>query len=106
MDLGMTLTGWYYIYPEGKPLRVMCDMETDGGGWIVSSKMVLCNTKQDVRLCSRYEQIFVQVFQRRSDGSVDFDRNWESYKEGFGNQWSEFWLGNENIHGLTSKGEL
>ncbi|KAM3912073.1 ficolin-1-B-like [Leptodactylus fuscus] len=79
-DLGVTLTGWYYIYPGGKPLRVMCDMETDGGGWI--------------------------VFQRRWDGSVDFLRDWNTYKQGFGNQWSEFWLGNENIHLLTSTGNL
>ncbi|XP_075691095.1 uncharacterized protein LOC142659159 isoform X2 [Rhinoderma darwinii] len=74
--LGLTLTGWYYIYPNGNPMRVLCDMETDGGGWI--------------------------VFQRRWDGSVDFCRNWDSFKRGFGNQWSEFWLGNENIHLLTS----
>nr|DBA14282.1 TPA: hypothetical protein GDO54_005276 [Pyxicephalus adspersus] len=80
MDLGLTLTGWYYIYPDGSPLRVMCDMETDGGGWI--------------------------VFQRRWDGSVDFFRDWESYKNGFGNQWSEFWLGNEHIHTLTAKGNF
>ncbi|XP_066435851.1 ficolin-1-B-like isoform X2 [Eleutherodactylus coqui] len=79
-DLGLTLTGWYYIYPDGNPMRVMCDMETDGGGWI--------------------------VFQRRSDGSVDFNQNWDSFKRGFGNQWSEFWLGNENIHLLTSTGNF
>ncbi|KAM4012029.1 ficolin-1-A-like [Anomaloglossus baeobatrachus] len=77
-DLGLTLTGWYHIYPDGSPMRVMCDMETDGGGWI--------------------------VFQRRSDGSVYFNKNWDSYKKGFGNQWSEFWLGNDNIHLLTSAG--
>ncbi|KAG8534931.1 hypothetical protein GDO81_029894, partial [Engystomops pustulosus] len=79
-DQGLTLTGWYYIYPDGNPMRVMCDMETDGGGWI--------------------------VFQRRWDGSVDFLQNWDTYKRGFGNQWSEFWLGNENIHLLTSTGSF
>ncbi|XP_075041742.1 ficolin-2-like [Mixophyes fleayi] len=79
-DRGATLTGWYYIFPDGNPLRVLCDMETDGGGWI--------------------------VFQRRSDGSVNFNRNWNSYKTGFGNQWSEFWLGNDNIHRLTSNGNF
>ncbi|KAG8431032.1 hypothetical protein GDO86_019536 [Hymenochirus boettgeri] len=53
-------------------------MDTDGGGWI--------------------------VFQRRVDGSVDFFRDWNIYKKGFGSQLSEFWLGNDNIHRLTSSG--
>lgn len=45
-----------------------------------------------------------QVFQRRSDGSVDFYRDWESYRRGFGSLLGEFWLGNENLHALTSQG--
>ncbi|XP_024213065.1 ficolin-3 isoform X5 [Pan troglodytes] len=45
-----------------------------------------------------------QVFQRRQDGSVDFFRSWSSYRAGFGNQESEFWLGNENLHQLTLQG--
>ncbi|XP_054855285.1 veficolin-1-like isoform X1 [Eublepharis macularius] len=79
LDRGETLSGWYTIFPiTGKRLSVFCDMETDGGGWL--------------------------VFQRRQDGSVDFYRDWESYKRGFGNRDSEFWLGNDNIHLLTSSG--
>ncbi|XP_060626248.2 veficolin-1-like [Anolis sagrei] len=79
LERGETLSGWYTIYPAiGKAMSVFCDMETDGGGWL--------------------------VFQRRQDGSVDFYRDWQSYKNGFGNQASEFWLGNDKIHLLTNSG--
>ncbi|XP_061459806.1 ficolin-1-like isoform X1 [Rhineura floridana] len=77
---GVLLSGWYTIYHRDcVPLTVLCDMDTDGGGWI--------------------------VFQRRVDGSVDFYRDWDSYKRGFGSQLTEFWLGNDNINLLTSLGE-
>lgn len=76
---GYFLTGWYTIYlPDCRPLTVLCDMDTDGGGWT--------------------------VFQRRIDGTVDFFRDWTSYKQGFGSQFGEFWLGNDNIHALTTQG--
>ncbi|XP_041089993.1 ficolin-1-B-like [Polyodon spathula] len=74
-----TLSGWYTVYTASKkPINVFCDMHSDGGGWL--------------------------VFQRRMDGSVDFFRDWNSYKRGFGNKQTEFWLGNENIHLLTATG--
>ncbi|KAM5146428.1 ficolin-2-like [Mantella aurantiaca] len=77
---GEVLSGWYTIYPDGiQPMKVLCDMDTDAGGWI--------------------------VFQRRWDGSVDFFRNWEDYKKGFGSRLNEFWLGNDNLHKITSTGK-
>ncbi|KAK7106248.1 microfibril-associated glycoprotein 4-like [Littorina saxatilis] len=42
------------------------------------------------------------VVQRRQDGSVDFERGWEDYKNGFGKPTGELWLGLETMHRLTS----
>ncbi|XP_052085174.1 uncharacterized protein LOC127722326 [Mytilus californianus] len=44
------------------------------------------------------------VFQRRTDGSVNFYRNWTEYEEGFGDLRNEFWLGNKLIRQLTLSG--
>ncbi|VDI43447.1 Hypothetical predicted protein, partial [Mytilus galloprovincialis] len=70
-------SGIYKIYPENVPngVSVYCDMDKDGGGWI--------------------------VIQNRFNGSVDFYRNWNEYKEGFGDLNTEFWLGNSYIHLIT-----
>ncbi|GBO46576.1 Techylectin-5B, partial [Araneus ventricosus] len=67
-------------FPAGKPLQVYCDMETDKGGWT--------------------------VIQRRGKFPVqqDFYKDWEGYKNGFGNLTEEFWVGNENIYALCLKG--
>ncbi|XP_068104938.1 ficolin-1-like [Hyperolius riggenbachi] len=79
MDKGAVISDWYTIYPKGeKPMKVLCDMHTDGGGWI--------------------------VIHRRWDNSVEFTRNWRAYKTGFGSH-QEFWLGNEKIHNLTNTGK-
>ncbi|XP_071837497.1 fibrinogen-like protein A isoform X5 [Apostichopus japonicus] len=80
-NAGCNNTSIYTIRPtnwNGPPFEVFCNM-TDGGGWI--------------------------VFQRRVDGSVDFYRNWDSYKEGFGELDHEFWLGNGKLYHLTNQGE-
>ncbi|XP_071794462.1 microfibril-associated glycoprotein 4-like [Asterias amurensis] len=77
LESGYERSSEYTIFPNGfqKGLKVYCDMENDGGGWI--------------------------VIQRRQDGTVDFYRDWETYKAGFGNLSNEFWIGNENLRKLS-----
>ena len=65
--------------------NVYCDTVTAGGGWL--------------------------VIQRRIDGSVDFNRYWSEYEEGFGDlpvdnkdTTGEFWIGLRSLHCLTSQG--
>ena len=74
---GEPTDGVYTIKPDELPaFDVFCDQTTDGGGWT--------------------------VFQKRLNGSVDFYRYWNDYKCGFGDLNSEFWLGLDKIHRLTS----
>eukprot|EP00118_Oscarella_pearsei_P014606 m.126027 g.126027 ORF g.126027 m.126027 type:complete len:237 (+) comp37888_c1_seq18:61-771(+) len=74
---GVTTSGVYTVdCKDGQgPFKVYCDMVTDGGGWA--------------------------VFQRRKDGSVNFFRLWNDYKNGFGDLNGEFWLGLDKIHRLA-----
>uniref|UniRef100_A0A480ZW26 Fibrinogen-like protein 1 n=1 Tax=Sus scrofa TaxID=9823 RepID=A0A480ZW26_PIG len=80
---GFKQSGFYKIKPLQSPAEfsVYCDM-SDGGGWT--------------------------VIQRRSDGSENFNRNWNDYENGFGNfvqKNGEYWLGNRNLHVLTTQGD-
>ena len=56
-----------------------CDGVTDGGGWL--------------------------VVQRRQDGSIDFNRGWVEYEEGFGSLTGELWYGLRPLHCLTNQGQ-
>ncbi|XP_030063010.1 tenascin isoform X4 [Microcaecilia unicolor] len=79
---GETASGVYTIYLDGNksdPLDVYCDMNVDGGGWI--------------------------VFLRRVDGKENFYRNWRSYIASFGELKGEFWIGLENLHKITNHGQ-
>ena len=44
------------------------------------------------------------VVQRRQDGTVDFNRTWPEYEDGFGKLTGEFWYGLRALHCLTGQG--
>ncbi|XP_072182271.1 techylectin-5A-like [Diadema setosum] len=54
-----------------QPIQVYCDMNTDGGGWM--------------------------VLQRRSNDNTDFDLPWDVYAYGFGDLGGNHWLGLERV---------
>ena len=59
--------------------KAYCDTTSEGGGWI--------------------------VVQRRKDGSIDFNRGWVDYEDGFGSLAGEFWYGLRPLHCLTNQGQ-
>ncbi|XP_035788010.1 ficolin-1-like [Anopheles albimanus] len=78
-EVPATTSGIYRIdpnYPFQEPMTVYCEQTYEGGGWT--------------------------VIQRRMDGSVNFMRDWQEYKRGFGTLRGEFWLGLDQIHRLTN----
>ncbi|KAK5613441.1 hypothetical protein CRENBAI_021630 [Crenichthys baileyi] len=83
---GATTSGLYYVKPTKAQAQflVYCEIDKFGRGFT--------------------------VIQRRRDGSVDFFKDWIQYKEGFGylspDDTTEFWLGNEKIHLLTTSSTL
>uniref|UniRef100_A0A672H3G2 Fibrinogen C domain containing 1 n=1 Tax=Salarias fasciatus TaxID=181472 RepID=A0A672H3G2_SALFA len=79
---GVSEDGVYSVFPVHDPdgFMVYCDMRTDGGGWT--------------------------VFQRREDGSVNFFRGWDAYRDGFGTSTGEHWLGLQRIFSLTRSGDM
>ncbi|KAI4828546.1 hypothetical protein CgunFtcFv8_027117 [Champsocephalus gunnari] len=78
---GHTTSGMYLLKTDGSDrlIQAWCEHGLDNGGWT--------------------------VLQRRRDGSVNFFRNWDNYKKGFGNIDGEHWLGLENIYNLGKQGD-
>ena len=67
-----------YCKDDHLEAEAYCDTSNGGGGWL--------------------------VVQRRKDGSVDFNRTWLEYEDGFGKLTGEFWYGLRVLHCLTGQG--
>ncbi|XP_045462828.1 angiopoietin-1 [Harmonia axyridis] len=85
LNAEMRKSGVYYLQIRGTTywfLKVYCEQQIADGGWT--------------------------VIQRRDDFGdprENFNRDWNDYKNGFGDPAKEFWLGNENIYMLTNNEE-
>ncbi|XP_064784375.1 fibrinogen-like protein 1-like protein [Oncorhynchus masou masou] len=71
---GQARDGVYLIQPADYPILAYCAMQD--GGWTVVQHITV-------------------------NSSVDFDRTWVEYKQGFGVLNGDHWLGNEHLHHLT-----
>ncbi|MEQ2233503.1 hypothetical protein ILYODFUR_022507 [Ilyodon furcidens] len=71
---GTARDGVYLIQPYNSPIVAYCAMQE--GGWTVVQHITV-------------------------NSSVDFDRTWDEYKNGFGDVTGDHWLGNEYLYQLT-----
>lgn len=75
-ERGSMENGIYNITVNGRQLEAYCDM--DHGGWT--------------------------AIQYRFDGSVDFNRSYAEYQDGFGDVYGEHWLGLDTVHDMVACG--
>ena len=80
-DITFTVQSQFSFSDTYTTLATRCDMETDGGGWMVIQRRV-------------------------ANGNVNFTRDWCDYVKGFGDLNGEFWYGLDNIHYLTTRDDV
>ncbi|KAM7298627.1 techylectin-5B-like [Ixodes scapularis] len=75
---GENKTSQYYFELTEK-VRVTCDMETGGGGWTL-----------------------IQRRGPKERNPLEFEKSYQQYEKEFGDASTSYWIGNDNIHLLTS----
>ncbi|XP_065709446.1 fibrinogen-like protein 1-like protein isoform X3 [Patagioenas fasciata] len=70
-------SGVYFIQPTGlHPIMVYCEMSVADGGWTV-------------------------IQRNRHSTDITWSESWTTYKYGFGNLHTDYWLGTEYIHQIS-----
>ncbi|KAI8520318.1 hypothetical protein Bbelb_000720 [Branchiostoma belcheri] len=122
------------IISQADPAKTTRENQSRLPGVIATSNTQLCKalktwqqdtgmecTTEDSPTCTAYDVVFAGrsvpvycdegsahdwiVIQRRLNGTVNFNRDWHEYKEGFGDPDGEYWLGLKLIHKLTENGK-
>ncbi|KAI3362156.1 hypothetical protein L3Q82_012481 [Scortum barcoo] len=96
----------FFGISECTPCRIA--MSDSWSTSLVQAEIIYCMNSYEI-LCRCYQlssvsQYRAAVIQRREDGSVNFFRGWDSYREGFGKITGEHWLGLKQIHALSIQG--
>ncbi|VDN41838.1 unnamed protein product [Gongylonema pulchrum] len=118
LEQGNTESGIYQIsLPDIGKFSVLCDMESDGGGWTdCKSLLEQGNTESGIYQISlpdigKFSVLCDMesdgggwtVIQKRIDKAVYFaNRTWSEYEDGFGDFQTSFWLGLKKV-GFSSK---
>nr|KAG5699834.1 hypothetical protein BaRGS_034608 [Batillaria attramentaria] len=111
---GYSRTGDYIIYPKNADhsVKVRCIMHNNSnnnnrkkkkGNDDRKKKNNDYSDKNDVDDADEISDGGWTVIQQRNSGKVNFTRSWAEYAVGFGSTHSEYWLGNELIHLMTSQ---
>ncbi|XP_062593401.1 ryncolin-2-like [Saccostrea cucullata] len=67
-----------------------------------SGKTLFCDLELGILPLYIYKWTIIQ--RHTMGGYVDFDKDWNEYKHGFGSVTSDFWIGNDVIHQITNNG--
>ena len=91
----------FRIQGEEHMIDNCCKLGQSPSGVYVINNYFKSNSLEVAAYCSEGGWLVVQ---KRKDGSVDFNRTWEEYENGFGSLNTEFWYGLKSLNCLTSKG--